>query len=71
DFNAYLDDARLQRAAPRLRALGPPTSVTEVSRRERGGMEATNLRLQFAGETLRASMYRTPDGRVQQLLLAR
>ncbi len=71
DFNAYLDDAHLRRAAPRLKALGEPRTVTVNALRERGGMQVANLTLVFEDETLRASLYRTPDGVVQQFLLSR
>ena len=66
----YLDDARLREAAPRLRALGEPTSVEAGDRRERGGMEVTNVKIGFAGRTVKALLYRTPDGVVQEFLLS-
>lgn len=71
DFSAYLSDARLAAAAPRLKALGEPEKVEVVSRRERGGMEVTTLSIAFASELVHGSMFRMPDGTVQQFLLFR
>ena len=33
-----------------------------------GGMEVASIRLTFRSATLRGLMYRTPDGKIQQLL---
>jgi hypothetical protein len=71
DFNAYLDDARLEAAAPRLAAMGEPKRVELVSARERGGMEVARVRFVFASETIRALLYRTPEGTIHEFLLAR
>lgn len=69
EFSAYIDDARLREAAPRLRALGEPKSVEIAERRERGGMEVASLRFVFGERTVKAMLYRTPDGKVQEFLL--
>jgi D-alanyl-D-alanine carboxypeptidase len=71
ELAAYLDDARLQEAAPRLRALGEPKSVDVTERRARGGMEVTGLRFVFPGRTVKALLYRMPDGIVHEFLLLR
>jgi len=68
DLDAFFDDRRLAEAAPRLRALGEPT-VTLVARRERGGMEVTTLELVFPKQTLKAVMFRSPDGKIHQFQL--
>jgi CubicO group peptidase (beta-lactamase class C family) len=68
DLAAYLADPRFAAAAARLRALGAPT-VTLVSRRERGHMEVSSLRVAFANASYSASMFRSPDGKIRQLLL--
>jgi CubicO group peptidase (beta-lactamase class C family) len=68
DFDAYLDERRVAAAAPALRALGEP-KVTLVSRGERGGMEVTYLSIVFPKRTVSASMFRSPDGKIRQLLL--
>lgn len=65
----YYDAKRVAAASKRVRPLGPPTRVEADRPRERGGMEVTVVRLVFADRTIRASMYRTPDGVVQQFLL--
>ena len=71
EMAAYLDEARLGEAAPRLRALGEPRSVEVAERRARGGMEVTALRFVFAGRTVKALLYRMPDGIVHEFLLLR
>lgn len=70
-FSSHLSDAKLAEAAPRLRALGEPTSVTVERLSERGGMEVATLRFSFADAAARALLYRTPDGKVQEFLLLR
>lgn len=68
DLAAYLDERRVAAAAPRLRALGEPR-VTLVSRAERGGLEVSRLSIAFPGRTVSATMFRSPDGKIRQLLL--
>lgn len=68
DLAAYFDEARVAAARASLAALGEPT-VTLVSRRERGGLEHAALRVAFASSTIEASMFRSPDGKIRQLLL--
>ena len=71
EFAFYLNPARLSGATEHLAALGEPQSVEVESVHERGGMESSVLRFHFASETIRVSLYRTPDGKVQQFLLYR
>ena len=68
DLDAYLDPARVAEAAPRLRALGEPR-VAVRSQRERGGLEVSELDLEFPTRTVRATMFRAPDGKIHQLSL--
>jgi CubicO group peptidase (beta-lactamase class C family) len=68
EFSAFFDDARLRAASPRLRALGEPKSVEASDRRGRGGMEVTTIRFTFPDRVVKALMYRTPDGVVQEFL---
>jgi CubicO group peptidase (beta-lactamase class C family) len=68
DFSAYLTDDRLREAAPRLRALGEPTEVEVDILTERGAMEVAVVKLVFKSTTLSAQLFRTPDGKVQELL---
>lgn len=68
DLADYFDAARVQAASTSLRALRAPT-VTIVSRNERGGMEHAALRIAFPARTIDASVFRSPDGKIRQLLL--
>jgi len=68
EANEYFDDARVAAAAPTLKALGEPV-ITLSGKRERGGMEATTLKVAFPTRTVEASMFRTPDGKIRQFLL--
>jgi CubicO group peptidase (beta-lactamase class C family) len=68
EFSAYLSDERVLAAAPRLRALGEPEHVTVASVGERGGMEVASIHLTFKGATLTGLLYRSTDGKIQQLL---
>ena len=70
-YAKFLDEERLAEAAPRLAALGEPTSVVVERLGERGGMEVASLRFHFTGKSARALLYRSPDGKVQEFLLLR
>jgi hypothetical protein len=72
EFNHYLTDAKMRGAAARLKAFGAPTAVTVLSIGERGGMEVSAAELKFgSGPALRTTMYRTPDGKVQQFFVGK
>jgi D-alanyl-D-alanine carboxypeptidase len=71
ELSLYYDEARVQAAAPRLAGLGEPQSVTADRPRERGGMEVTAITFKFADSSVKALLYRSPDGIVQEFLLAR
>ncbi len=68
EFGLFLTDERLRAAAPRLKALGEPEKVEAVNIRERGGMEVSTIQLKFKTTELHGALYRTPDGKIQQLL---
>jgi CubicO group peptidase (beta-lactamase class C family) len=68
EFSHFLNDKRLQAGAERLKELGEPEKVEVVNVSERGGMEVAQLRLAFKKATLVGTLYRTPDGKIQQLL---
>jgi CubicO group peptidase (beta-lactamase class C family) len=68
EFSVYLSDERLSAAADRLKALGEPEKVEADSASERGGMEVVNVKLTFKDAMLRASLYRLPSGKIEQLL---
>jgi CubicO group peptidase (beta-lactamase class C family) len=71
EFSLYLSDDRLRAAAPRLKALGEPEKVEVEHVAERGGMEVASIRFTFKTAVLKASLYRTPDGKIQQLLFSK
>jgi CubicO group peptidase (beta-lactamase class C family) len=68
EFSAFLTDEKIKSAAPRLHALGDPEKVEADPPSERGGLEVTRVKLVFKTTTLRASMYRAPNGKIEQLL---
>lgn len=70
-YSRFLTDERLAEAAPRLAALGEPTAIVVERLSERGGMEVAVLKFTFADSSVRALLYRTPDGKVQEFLLSR
>ncbi len=70
EFGLYMTPKRLEAYATRLKELGDPIGFEVESTYERGGMEVAMLRIVFKkGNSLKASLYRTPDGIVQQFLL--
>ncbi len=68
EFGAFLTDERVRAAAPRLKALGEPEKIEVPDLSERGGMEVASILLTFKTAKLRGLLYRTPDGKIQQLL---
>lgn len=68
EFSAFMTAARVEAAAGRLRAIEPSGFVV-TERRERGGMEVATIRIEHAAGSIRALLYRTPDGKVQEFLL--
>ncbi len=69
EFSAYLTDARLRAAAPRLAAMGEPKKVELVTTSERGGDESAVVDFTFATGRVRVQLFRRPDGKVEQILL--
>ena len=69
DLAGYFHDARVAKAAPRLRALGQP-KIKVGRRSERGGWEVSRFDFVFADRTLEATMFRSPDGRIRQFMLS-
>ena len=69
EFNFFLKDGWVAPAAARLKAYGAPTAAVLESIAERGGMEVTTTRLEFQTGALKVLMYRTPDGKIQQLFI--
>ncbi len=71
DWNAHLTPERERAAAASLSRLGPITDVEVVGGSERGGMEVVGLRFQVGKIAATGSMYRSPDGKIQQVLIGR
>jgi CubicO group peptidase (beta-lactamase class C family) len=69
EFSSYLKEERMREVAARLRALGEVTKIEVEDTSERGGLEVTALRIFFKAATVKGSMYRSPDGKIQQLLV--
>lgn len=68
EYSVYLTDERVKAGGARLKALGDPEKVEVRGTAERGGMEVASVLLTYKTATVRASLYRTPDGKIQQLL---
>jgi CubicO group peptidase (beta-lactamase class C family) len=72
EFNYLQTAERLLATSTRLKALGEPTEVDVDQLSERGGMEVANVRFAFkSGSAVKALMYRTPDGKIQEFLVLR
>jgi D-alanyl-D-alanine carboxypeptidase len=69
EFDVFLKDAFIAPAAARLQGYGEPAAAVVESIGERGGMEVSTTRLVFKSGVLKVLMYRTPDGRIQQLFI--
>lgn len=71
DFSAFLTPDLLAAARASLERWGPITDLKVTTTVERGGMEVAVLRFKVGSLAARALMYRTPDGKIQELLMAR
>ena len=71
DFNALLTPARLAADRAALAKLGKVTDVQVLRTRERGGMEVALVQFLVGTTPARSAMYRTSDGKIQQLLINR
>jgi D-alanyl-D-alanine carboxypeptidase len=69
EFSIFLTDERVKAAAARLKPLGEPERVEVRGVYERGGMEVSQMRFVFPDNTvLTGVLYRSTDGKIQQLL---
>jgi CubicO group peptidase (beta-lactamase class C family) len=68
EFSFFLSEGRIAAAAQRLKDLGEPENVESDPPSERGGMQVMNVKLTFKTAKLRASLYRLPNGKIEQLL---
>lgn len=70
EYRVFMSPSRVAAYSRRLMELGEPTRVELETVYERGGMEVAVLKVIFKGGTsLKGSLYRTPDGKIQQFLL--
>jgi D-alanyl-D-alanine carboxypeptidase len=68
EFSFYLTDERVKSAGQRLKDLGEPDKVEADPPSERGGMQVVTVKLTFKAAKLRASLYRSAAGKIEQLL---
>jgi CubicO group peptidase (beta-lactamase class C family) len=68
EFSWYLNEKRVKEGGARLKELGEPEKIEVLNTAERGGMEVARIRFVFKNATVVGSLYRTPDGKIQQLL---
>ena len=71
DFNALLTDKHLADDRASLAALGKISDVRVTRVVERGGMEVAIVQFKVGTTPAQSSMYRTPDGKIQQFLINR
>ena len=69
DYNLYLTPERVRGAKDRLKALGEPDKIETDPASERGGMEVVQIHFTFKTMKLKALLYRSPDGKVQEFLI--
>jgi D-alanyl-D-alanine carboxypeptidase len=68
DYSAFLTP---QLIASATKSLGPVSDVEVLHRGERGGMEVAQIRFKTGRQTAGALMYRSPDGKIQEVLFQR
>jgi D-alanyl-D-alanine carboxypeptidase len=68
DYSAFLTPQLVEAAT---KSLGPISDVEIANRGERGGMEVAQVRFKTGKQTAGALMYRTPDGKIQEVLFQR
>jgi CubicO group peptidase (beta-lactamase class C family) len=68
DYSAFLTPQLIQGAT---KSLGPISDVQVTNRGERGGMEVAQIRFKTGRQAAGALMYRTPDGKIQEVLFQR
>jgi D-alanyl-D-alanine carboxypeptidase len=71
DYSAFLTPQLLDQARASLGALGPISDVEVSDTRERGGMEVALIHFKAGKQAAGALMYRTPDGKIQEILFQR
>jgi hypothetical protein len=71
EFSFFLNEDKLRKASAKLKLFGEPTAVNLIGAAERGGMEATFIEIVFSNSSLKVSMFRSTDGKIQQFLIRR
>jgi D-alanyl-D-alanine carboxypeptidase len=71
DFNALLTDEHIATDRASLAAHGKVSNVRVAGLRERGGFEVATVLYSVGTTPARTAMYRSPDGKIQQFLIAR
>ncbi len=69
NLSAYFSDAVLADFGSSLGPLGVPTSFTQTSREDRGGMVHRVFTVKAGGKVLQMETYLMPDGRFEQCLV--
>ena len=69
EYSHYLTAERVRGAKDRLGPLGEAENVTLDPASERGGMEVVTVHFTFKSAKVKALMYRTPDGKIQEFLI--
>ena len=69
EYNVFLTTERVRGAKERLGKLGEPEKVAADPPSERGGMEVVLVHFTFKNAKVKALMYRTPDGKMQEFLV--
>lgn len=69
DYSVFLTDERIRGAKERLGKHGDPETVEADPPSERGGMEVVTVHFKYKTIKLKALMYRSPDGKIQEFLI--
>jgi len=70
DFNRYLDDKTVASYSRTLGPLGPLTAFLQTDSADRGGMKYYEYKIVAGGQPLTLSVYTTPEGKIEQFLIA-
>ena len=68
--SAYFSDAAIDDFASTLSPLGAIQHVEQITNVRRGGMTNRHYRAKYADKALSISVYETPDGKIEQFLVA-
>jgi hypothetical protein len=71
DFDSFLTRDKIAAGRKALNALGPIKDIRIGSLSERGGMEVAGVLFRAGEVDVRAVMFRSTDGKIQEFLIAR